>query len=135
VTFTKVLTIYCSLIHPLHLLYLPSPISEIISAGLIFFHLHTCVHNISTIFTFLYLFPYSPPLTDTNHPDRTYFTFLICVFEKKMTFLFVWNSSIWCFILTYIHCILRMYYNLSWFIPSSPLLSTLLPFLWWFQQV
>jgi hypothetical protein len=33
------------------------------------------------------------------------------------------------------HFYVYMYYNLSWFIPSSFLFSTLVPFLWWFQQV
>jgi hypothetical protein len=28
-----------------------------------------------------------------------------------------------------------MYYNLYWFISSIFLLSTLVPFLWWFHQV
>jgi hypothetical protein len=36
--------------------------------------------------------------------------------------------SLWCF-----H--VYMYYNPSWFIPSIFLLSTLVPFLWWSQQV
>jgi hypothetical protein len=33
------------------------------------------------------------------------------------------------------HFHVYMYYNLNWFIPSIFLLSILVPFLWWFQQV
>jgi hypothetical protein len=52
-----------------------------------FFHLHTCVHSICTIFTFLYPFPTSSPLpmgTDpTSAPDRTCSTLLFSNFVKK----------------------------------------------------
>jgi hypothetical protein len=52
VTFIKVLTKYIipKFTHFIILLYSPSPIPRIVSAGLIF-HFHTCIHNISTIFT------------------------------------------------------------------------------------
>jgi hypothetical protein len=33
------------------------------------------------------------------------------------------------------HFHVNMYYNLNWFISSIFLLSTLVPFLWWLQQV
>jgi hypothetical protein len=32
------------------------------------------------------------------------------------------------------HFHVYMYYNLNWFISPIFLLSTLVPFLWWFQQ-
>jgi hypothetical protein len=50
VIFTKVLPMYHSWIHPLHLLS-PSSIPGIVSTGFIFPFFHTGVHDISTIFT------------------------------------------------------------------------------------
>jgi hypothetical protein len=71
VTFTKVLTIYHSWIHPLHRSPLsPPPIPGIVSAGLIF-HFHIWVHNIPTIFTSYTLSLYPPPLTGANLKTRT----------------------------------------------------------------
>jgi hypothetical protein len=49
-----------------------------------------------------------------------------------MPFLFVWDSCTLIFIVTF-H--VYVYYNLNWFISSIFLLSTLVPFLGWFQQI
>jgi hypothetical protein len=98
-----------------------------------FFHLHTCVHNISIIFTLLYLFLISYPLqTGTNPPDRTYFAFLFCFWKKKkQTFLFkicVQGVSLWHF-----HVICILYLDLL--IPSIFLLFTLAPLFWFWLHI
>jgi hypothetical protein len=100
-----------------------------------FFHLHACVHSICTIFILLH--PFS---TSSCHPeippsqDRTCSTLLFSdsVKEKKWYFcllkIAIQGVYLWCF-----HAC--MYYNLNWLISSIFLPSTLVPFLWWFQQV
>jgi hypothetical protein len=114
-----------------------STIPRIVSTGLIFpltymcFHWHTCEHHVH-LFT-LSLPP--PPLpTGTNPPGRTYSALLLSYFvkEKKWHFcLFkvgIQGVSLW-------HFHVYMYYNQNWLILSIVLLSTLVPFLWWCQQV
>jgi hypothetical protein len=91
VTFKKVLAIYHIWIRSFHHSSLSSlPIPGIVSTGTIILHLHTCVHNIYTIFTllptFLISFPshwYPPP--QIGH----FFDIPVLHFCKKMTFLFV----------------------------------------------
>jgi hypothetical protein len=73
---------------------------------------------------------YPPPPVSNNFPDCFAFLFFFCTKNKK-TFLFkiaTQGVSLWQF-----H--VYMYYNLNWFFLSIFLLSTLVPFLWWFQQV
>jgi hypothetical protein len=77
-------------------------------------------------------FPYTlPPCTGANPQTiRTCFTFLFSVFEKRHFCLFkiaIQRVSLW-------HFHAYMYYNPNWFI-SIFLLSTLVPFIQWFQQV
>jgi hypothetical protein len=62
--FTKILTmyqIYGTWIHPLLCLHLFPLIPEIGSTGVILY-LHTFVHNIYTLFTFIHSFPITSPL-------------------------------------------------------------------------
>jgi hypothetical protein len=96
-----------------------------------FFHFHTCVHNFSTIFTSYTLSLY-PTLSSGYQPaDRTCFTFLSSIFERRHFCLYkiaTQGVSLW-------HFHVYMYYYLNWFIPSIFLLSTLVPFLWWLDQV
>jgi hypothetical protein len=75
-------------------------------------------------------FPYShsPPLVPTPRQDLFYLSILH--FLKKGIFLkiLIQGVSLW-------HFHVYMYYNPTWFIFSVFLLSTLVPFLQWFQQV
>jgi hypothetical protein len=64
-------------------------------------------------------------------PERTYFTFLSSIFEKRYFCLLkisIQGFSVW-------HFHVYMYCTPNWFICSIFLLSTLVHFLWWFQQV
>jgi hypothetical protein len=66
---------YISWIHPsIILLYPPSPFLEEFQQ-ISFFHFHTWVHNISTIYTLLHPFPISSPFPLVPLLDRTCFTF------------------------------------------------------------
>jgi hypothetical protein len=115
VTFTKVLTIYHSWIHLLH--HSPFletiPIPGIVSIGLIFFiFIHEYI-----IFS-LYLPSYTLPLYPLpSHwyqlSERTCFTFMFSIFQKRHFCLFkivIWGVSLW-------HFHVYMYYNPNWFIP------------------
>jgi hypothetical protein len=96
------------------------------------------IHSICTIFTFLQPFPISSPLPLVpTSPGRTCFTLLPSNFvikkkvKTKMTFLVKMATqgvSLW-------HFHVYMYYSPIWFNSSVFLLSTLVPFLWWFQLV
>jgi hypothetical protein len=97
-----------------------------------FFHLHTCVHNIWTIFTLPYSFLTSYLLPLVQLPQARPFSpccSLIFLREKKWHFCLFSTSkqrvSLW-------HFHMYMYYNWNWFISSIFLFSTLVPFLWWF---
>jgi hypothetical protein len=80
VTFTKVLTMYRSWIHPsIILLYPPSSIPGIVSTGL-----HTWVHNIPTVFVLLHLFLY--PLSPIQPPRQDLFYFAVFHFWMKGIF-------------------------------------------------
>jgi hypothetical protein len=94
----------------------------------LFFHLHTCIQNISNVFTIwtlsLYLslsHCYKPPL------DRTSFAFLFFVFVKKWHFhlfkIAIQHVSSWQF-----H--VYMHYNPNWLISFPFLLSSSVLFLW-----
>jgi hypothetical protein len=129
----KRLTIYISQIHlsPSFSFILPPPTLRIILTGLIFFPFS----YISIYFHYIHppsLLPcILPHLTGTTPPDRTHFTFLCFVFEKRHFCLFkmaVQGVSLWCFYA-------RTYYIPNWLIPSIFLLSTLVPLLRWFQQI
>jgi hypothetical protein len=128
VTFTKVLIIV-ELIPSIVLLYLPSPHSWNsfkMSHFSIFIHEYIIFLVHSDSFTFS--LNHSPSYW---YSDRTCFTFLFSVFEKRLFCLFkiaIQGVSLW-------HFNVHMYYNLNWFIPSIFLLSTLVSFLWWFQQI
>jgi hypothetical protein len=81
------------------------------------------------------LFPHSSRLLRVpTASGKTCFAILFSDFvkEKKWHFCFFMivtqRVSLW-----HIHA--YMYYNPDWFIPSIFLISTLIFFLWWFQQV
>jgi hypothetical protein len=97
-----------------------------------FCHLNICVHNISTIFTFLQPFLIFSPIKLVPILRKDLFCLLFSIFVKKEDIFVVWDSytdvSLWYF---YVH----MYQNLNWFIPSLFLFFPLVPFLWWFQHV
>jgi hypothetical protein len=89
---------------------------------------HTWICSTSTTF----LMPSSLPLEPTLKTGLV-FTFLtfIYLFLKRQFCLFVMviqGVSLWNFLI-------YLYYTLNWFFPSIILLSTLVPFLWRFQQV
>jgi hypothetical protein len=91
-TFTKVLIIY----HTWSFSFIPlSPFLEQFQQVL-FFHFHTWIHNISTIFTFLLPFPRSSSLPLVQTLDRTCFT-SCSVFLKRH------------FCLREFHCDISMY--------------------------
>jgi hypothetical protein len=124
VTFTKILTIYHSWIHALHHSPLsPSSTPEIVSHFSAF--IHQCIKFLlhSASFT-LSLCPALFPLVLTARWE------LFSVFEKKALFclfkIALQGVSLW-----YFHE--NMYYSLNWFISSIFLLSTLIPFLWWWN--
>jgi hypothetical protein len=86
VTFTKVLTIYHSWIHPPHhspLFSSPHSWNSFSRSHFsIFIHEYVIFPPHSPSYT-LSLFPYIPPPAGTNLPDGTCFTFLFFVFEKR----------------------------------------------------
>jgi hypothetical protein len=91
----------------------------------IYIHVHTVFVPYLPSYTFS-LHPVCPP------PYRTYSAFLFSNFVKEKEWrLFMTVTQ--GFSLWYFHE--YMFYNLNWFISSIFLLSTLVPFLWWFQQV
>jgi hypothetical protein len=134
-TFTEVRTIYHSWINPLH----HSPLSPFShswnSFNRSYFSIYIHVYIIFPPYLSSYiLFLYPSPPTSTNLPDKTCFAFLFCFCKKKkkiiiITFMFKIDTgcSLW-------HFHVCIYYNLNWFTPSIFLLSTLVPFLRWFQQ-
>jgi hypothetical protein len=97
------------------------------------FHFHRWVHNIPPHSPSYILFLYPLPAEGyIQPPGRTCFTFLSFVMEKKRHFCLL-KISIQRVLLWKFH--VYMYYNPNWFIPSIFLLSILVLFLWWFQQV
>jgi hypothetical protein len=126
VTFTKVLTMYHSWIYPwtfsLSSPHTPSlPFLEV-STGLIFPFTYMW-YSICTVFTLPCPFPHHSPPTDTNTQMGSVLPSLFSIFVK-MTFLSV----------SFPHVRACVYCIPNWFI-SIFFLSTLVPFLWWFQQV
>jgi hypothetical protein len=91
-----------------------------------------CLQHEYMIFSLLSAsFTLSFPLPLVPTPRQDCFTFLFYIFIKKHFCLFkiaVQGASLW-------HFHVYVYYNLNWFMPSIFLLSTLVPFLWWFHQV
>jgi hypothetical protein len=95
------------------------------------FHFHTWLPNISTTFTPYTPSFYLPPPTCTN-PQTEPILPSFSSFLKKRHFYMVKTAtqevSLW-------HFCVYMYYIPNWFFPSIYLLSTLVPFLWWFQHI
>jgi hypothetical protein len=116
------------------LFHSPSPIPGIISTGVLFYF-HTCAHSICTIFTLPYPFPTSSPShgatprQDLFHPPVLWF----CKRKKKESQFCLFKITLQGVSLWHFH--LYMHHNPNWFVPSIFLLSILIPFLWWFQQV
>jgi hypothetical protein len=130
VAFTKVLKIYHSWIHSLH----HSPLSLLPYSWKSFnrFHFSIFIHE------YLIFPPYSasntfslypPPPTDTNS-RQDLFCLPVLVLKKKILFVKIAMQGV-----SLRHFHVYMYYNPNWLIPSIFLLSILVPFLWWFQQV
>jgi hypothetical protein len=72
VTFTKVLTLHHSWIHPLlSFSFIPLPPFLEWFQHILFFHFHTWIHNISTIFILLHPFLISSLLPLYQSPGRT----------------------------------------------------------------
>jgi hypothetical protein len=86
--------------------------------------------NISTTFTSftLWYVLHQPPLVPTLHAGTILLSCSLFMKNKKKFFCLFKGVSLW-------HLPLYMYYNSNWFILSIFSLSTLVPFLWWFQQV
>jgi hypothetical protein len=84
-----------------------------------FFHLHTCVHSICTIFTLLHPFPTSSllPLVPTPQTGKKWH---FCLFKIATQGVSLWHFHVY------------MNYNPNWLNSSIVLLSILVPF-WWFQ--
>jgi hypothetical protein len=135
VAFTKVVILYQihhTWIHPLH----QSPLSLFPhswnsynrSSFSIYIHMYT----IFTLYSFSHtLLLHFPPSHWYQSPRQDLFCPLVFQFckRKKVTFLFkiaIQGVSLW-------H--LCMCYNPNWFICSIFLPSSLVPFVWWFQQV
>jgi hypothetical protein len=140
VAFTKLLTIYQiyhSWSHPIHCspLFHPAPIPGIVSVNVIFTCTYMCTQYQHYIHPPTPTPHILPTLTSTYPPRQDLFCLPVlrfCKRKKKWHFclskISVQGVSLW-------HFYVRMYYNLNWFISSIFLLSTLAPFLWWFQQV
>jgi hypothetical protein len=129
VTFTKVLTIYHGWIHPsIILLYLPFGDSFSRPHFSIYIHEYIIFPLYAHSYTILL---YPPPSTGTNPQTGPvlfpYFQFLknrhFCLLEIAIQ-----GVSLW-----YFH--VCMYHNLNEFIPCIFFLSTLVPFLLWFQKI
>jgi hypothetical protein len=132
VAFTKVFTIcqntIAEFIPSIIFLYPPHHIPGIVSTG-ICFHLHSCVHSIGIILTLLHPFPISSTLPLVPTPPVLPFCFPILLKKYFCLFMIATHGvSLW-------HFHICMYYNPNWFISTIFLLSTLVPFLWWFQQI
>jgi hypothetical protein len=81
VTFTKVLIIYHSWIHPsIILCYPPSP------QQVSLFHFHIGVCSIFTLFTLNTLSLYLHPSHEYHLPRQDFFSFLFSIFENKLFF-------------------------------------------------
>jgi hypothetical protein len=99
-----------------------------------FFHLHTCAHSICTIFTLPYHFLTSSPLPLAPTPRQDLFCPLVLWFvNEKNSHFCLFKIATQGVSLCHFH--VYMYYSSSWFISSIFHLSTLVPFLWWFQQI
>jgi hypothetical protein len=120
---------YINCIHSIYHSHLspPSPIPGIIWTGIIFFHLHACLHSICTIFT---LPPPSSPSSPLplvpNSQNLFHPPALQCCKRKKWHFclfqIATQGVSLW-------HFHVYMYYNPNWFISPIFLLSTSDPLL------
>jgi hypothetical protein len=113
----------------------PPTIPGIVLISLIFPFTCMCtqyLHHIHPLWPYPHLLPL--PLVPSPNPtlaDKTCSVLLFSDFvkEKKMKFLFKKATQgvfLW-------HLHVYMYYNPNWFVSSIFLLSTLVPFLWWFQ--
>jgi hypothetical protein len=98
------------------------------------FPIYVCVYRIFppysplTPISFVFLTPIG-----THLPERTCFAFLFSVFIKINDIFCLFKIAIHGVSLYHFH--VYMYYNSNWFIFSIFLLSILMQFLWWFQQV
>jgi hypothetical protein len=100
-----------------------------VSAGLIFLFSHMSIyfHHIHLLTPFPYIFSSA----NHNYPqDSTWFTFLFSAFVKQLQFC-LFKIATQDILLWHFH--VYMNYILNWFIPSSFLLSTLVPFSWWYD--
>jgi hypothetical protein len=136
VAFTKVLIIYQTYhtwTHPLHhSLLFPSPISGTVPTSIIFLFTYTCTQYLHHIHPPT-LFPHiTLPLVPTSLHHRRQYMFCspILWFCKRKK----WHFDTYAVSFPVaLPCIYD--YNTNRFIPSIFLLSSLVPFLWWFQQV
>jgi hypothetical protein len=112
----------------------PPPIPGRVSAGIIYPFTNTCtqyLHHILPPTTFPHIFlpstaAHPPPRQDPFCPTVLWFCkrkkWYLCLFKITIQGVSLWHFHVY------------MYYNLNWFISSIFLLSTLVPFLWWFPQ-
>jgi hypothetical protein len=140
VTFTKVLTIYHSWWPLHHSLSSPLPHSWN-SFKRSQFSIFIDEYIIFLPYSPSYTLPlYPPPPTCTKPPGKDLFYLSVlhffshfCLFEIAIQGVSLWHFHI--YICVYIYIYICIYHNPKWFIPSIFLLSTLIPFLWWFQRV
>jgi hypothetical protein len=131
VAFIKALIIYQIYhiwIHLLHhsSLFPPFPIPKIV-AIIILFHFYTCAHSIVLYSPSQTISPPLPP----SHWYQHHPLLLDFVKEQKRDF-YLFKITIQGVPLWHFH--VHMYCSTNWFI-SIFLLSSLVPFLWWFQEV
>jgi hypothetical protein len=111
-----------------------TPILGILSTGTIFLFTFLCIqylHNIHYFTPFLHLIPPPPKINlPQAGPVPISCSWVLQKKQKEIAFLLVYDSYTGSF-LWYFH--VYVYYSLMWFI-SLFLLSTLIPFLWFFQQ-
>jgi hypothetical protein len=135
---TKVLTMYQEshfLLHPFHhfFLSLPPPNPGTASTGIIFPFTYMCTQYLHHIHRPRALFYLLPPPTGTNPPRQNLFCppvlwfckrkkWHLCLFKIATQGVFLWHIHVY------------MYYNPNWFMSSIFLFSTIVCFLWWFQQ-
>jgi hypothetical protein len=127
--------IYHTWIQPLHHSPLsPYPIPGIVSTGLIFPFTYMCTQYLRHIHPPT-LFPHILPLLLVPpSPGRTWPSLLFSNFVKEKKWHFcLFNIATQGVFLWHFH--VDMYYNLYWFTFSIFLLSTLVHYLWCFQQL
>jgi hypothetical protein len=130
VTFTKVLTVYHSWIHPLHHSLLSSLTHYWNSFNVSHFSICIQKYIIFPLHSPSYILSlYPPPLAWVPYTQTKSVLPSCSLILKKWRHFCLFKIAIQGVLLWHFH--VYLYYNTNWLIPSFSLLSTLVPFLWW----